>query len=233
MRLWHALQQYYQQRICPFVNCVSWPAVPESSWTAVSKGRTSCPDCHSSTLQMQQLKELVFLNLTGDSTQSTTSHKTWQAISQSSNKHALVAASQAHPCLPRSISWAQTPLQCITILAWYAGGRFHIHATSDGLKKDAETFPDLLVTLKLQGLHAPLAERFVELPVDITAGVPLCLNVNSYAVIVPAQQSCTCGIAASHDCICPYAVTPLSRPPPPPPTDAALYTDILSHMPNA
>ncbi|KAL0030394.1 hypothetical protein WJX79_000988 [Trebouxia sp. C0005] len=50
------------------------------------------------------------------------------------------------------------------------GGRFHVHATSDGLKKDAETFPDLLVTLRLQGLHAPLAERFVELPVDITAG---------------------------------------------------------------
>ncbi|KAL0047976.1 hypothetical protein WJX82_004829 [Trebouxia sp. C0006] len=50
------------------------------------------------------------------------------------------------------------------------GGRFHIHATSDSLKKDAETFPDLLVTLKLQGLHAPLAERFVELPVDIAAG---------------------------------------------------------------
>ncbi len=65
-----------------------------------------------------------------------------------------------------------------------AGGRFYIHATSDGLKKDAETFPDLLVTLKLQGLHAPLAERFVELPVDITAGVPLCPN--SYAVIACA-----------------------------------------------
>ena len=52
----------------------------------------------------------------------------------------------------------------------HAGGRLHIHITSDGLKKDAETFPDLHVTLKTQGLHAPLVERFVELPMDITAG---------------------------------------------------------------
>ena len=98
---------------------------------------------------------------------------------------------------------------------WCAGGRFHIHATSDGLKKDAETFPDLLVTLKLQGLHAPLAERFVELPVDITAGVPLCPNLNSYAVITPAEQSCSCKLAAGHNSICPSALTPLPWSPPP------------------
>jgi len=94
---------------------------------------------------------------------------------------------------------------------WCAGGRFHIHATSDGLKKDAETFPDLLVTLKLQGLHAPLAERFVELPVDITAGVLLCPDVNSYAIITAAQQSCIYKIVAIHGCICTYAFGP--RPP--------------------
>ena len=51
-----------------------------------------------------------------------------------------------------------------------AGGRLHIHVTSNGCKKDDDTFPDLRVTLKTEGLHAPLAERFVELPVDITAG---------------------------------------------------------------
>ena len=53
------------------------------------------------------------------------------------------------------------------------GGRLHIHVTSDGLKKDNETFPDLRVSLKAQGLHAPLVERFVEIPTDITAGTVL------------------------------------------------------------
>ncbi|KAL3160063.1 hypothetical protein ABBQ38_009778 [Trebouxia sp. C0009 RCD-2024] len=50
------------------------------------------------------------------------------------------------------------------------GGRVNIHVTSDGLIKDNGVFPDLRVSLRSQDLHAPLVERMVELPMDITAG---------------------------------------------------------------
>lgn len=49
----------------------------------------------------------------------------------------------------------------------------NIHVTSDGLIKDNGVFPDLRVSLRSQDLHAPLVERMVELPMDITAGASL------------------------------------------------------------
>lgn len=45
-----------------------------------------------------------------------------------------------------------------------------MHVHSDGLVKGGGTFPDLNVTMRMQDLHAPLCERLLELPVDITAG---------------------------------------------------------------
>ena len=54
------------------------------------------------------------------------------------------------------------------------GGKLGLHVHSDGLIKGGDTFPDLSITIKAQDLHAPLAERLVELPVDITAGEPRC-----------------------------------------------------------
>ena len=50
------------------------------------------------------------------------------------------------------------------------GGRLSIHVTSEGLTRENGVFPDLRVTLRSQELHAPLVERIVELPLDITAG---------------------------------------------------------------
>ena len=59
------------------------------------------------------------------------------------------------------------------------GGRVNIHVTSEGLTKENGVFPDLRVTLRSQELHAPLVERMVELPVDITAGVLVMLPPSS------------------------------------------------------
>ena len=55
----------------------------------------------------------------------------------------------------------------------------NIHVTSEGLTKENGVFPDLRVTLRSQELHAPLVERMVELPVDITAGVLVMLLPSS------------------------------------------------------
>ena len=79
---------------------------------------------------------------------------------------------------------------CFTQCHVLAGGRLHIHATSDGLKKDTETFPDLRVTLKAQGLHAPLIERFVELPMDVTAGTFPHLHFTSASCMPPPCLLC-------------------------------------------
>lgn len=49
----------------------------------------------------------------------------------------------------------------------------NIHVTSDGLIKENGVFPDLHVSLRSQDLHAPLVERMIELPMDITAGACL------------------------------------------------------------
>ena len=60
------------------------------------------------------------------------------------------------------------------------GGRVHIHVTSEGLTRDNGVFPDLRVSLRSQDLHAPLVERMVELPVDITAGARPCSPSTGY-----------------------------------------------------
>lgn len=65
------------------------------------------------------------------------------------------------------------PCNCSTLCVCVSppGGRLNIHVTSEGLTKENGVFPDLRVTLRSQELHAPLIERMVELPVDITAGL--------------------------------------------------------------
>ena len=61
----------------------------------------------------------------------------------------------------------------------------NIHVTSDGLTKENGVFPDLRVTLRSQELHAPLVERMVELPVDITAGKLPCCRLSVFFVPWP------------------------------------------------
>ena len=83
------------------------------------------------------------------------------------------------PYLKHQYSVSLWPLRCSD--GQFAGGRVNIHVTSDGLTKENGVFPDLRITLRSQDMHAPLVERMVELPVDITAGA--CLGCAIFALM--------------------------------------------------
>ena len=51
-----------------------------------------------------------------------------------------------------------------------AGGRLNVSISSKGLTKAPGVWPDMHCTIRGINLHAPQAERLLELPMDITEG---------------------------------------------------------------
>ena len=94
------------------------------------------------------------------------------------------------------------------VCTWPVGGRLQLHVHSDGLVKGADIFPDLNITMSAQDLHAPLCERLLELPVDITAGkacqlwLRLHMSVGRNGCISPYQSTKKTKVLSGTFCCC-------------------------------
>ena len=65
---------------------------------------------------------------------------------------------------------ALRPLCTFTGAGDAAGGRLNVSISSKGLTKAPGVWPDMHCTIRGTNLHAPQAERLLELPMDITEG---------------------------------------------------------------